>query len=294
VYLVFRLSRFLSQPLWLTVIYCALAPFAVLYLIPLIGLLVGVGNARRSLTSRGSDVRPQPNDVEAGHLEAATRGPAPPDYSQELERAISSVKASLRSSGNDQRPEWSTELERQLGELRRFFARDAIAFCVEKFVAAELDFEGRGDRGLGRLSSEIPRYGAYFRRELRRLAPSARDDLANAIRTQVLTGYLAFLLPRENAVTPSGITDGEALYQQWVPQIYSSALASSIDEKARTLLVGLGSDALNTHMDVLRRYQMTSSVVATNDKAEMMLFYYHVAGFGLRVVELLMARDTRA
>jgi hypothetical protein len=48
-YLVFRLSRFLRQPGWLTAIYCILAPFGVLYLIPLIGLLVGVSKARASL-----------------------------------------------------------------------------------------------------------------------------------------------------------------------------------------------------------------------------------------------------
>ena len=51
VYFVFRLSRVLSQPAWLTIGYCALAPFSVLYLIPCIGLLIGVKNARRALLS---------------------------------------------------------------------------------------------------------------------------------------------------------------------------------------------------------------------------------------------------
>ena len=51
VYLVFRLSRFLRQPVWLTVLYCILAPFPLLYLIPLVGLLIGVKNTRRELAS---------------------------------------------------------------------------------------------------------------------------------------------------------------------------------------------------------------------------------------------------
>lgn len=51
VYLVFRLSRFLRQPVWLTIAYCVLTPFSLLYLIPFVGLLVGIRNARRALVS---------------------------------------------------------------------------------------------------------------------------------------------------------------------------------------------------------------------------------------------------
>jgi hypothetical protein len=49
VYLVFRLSRFLRQPVWLTVVYCVLAPFSLLYLVPFVGLLVALRNARPAL-----------------------------------------------------------------------------------------------------------------------------------------------------------------------------------------------------------------------------------------------------
>lgn len=51
VYLVFRLSRFLRQPVWLTIVYCVRTPFSLLYLIPFIGLLIGVKKARRALAS---------------------------------------------------------------------------------------------------------------------------------------------------------------------------------------------------------------------------------------------------
>ena len=51
VYFVFRLSRFLRQRVWLTVVYCILTPFSIVYLIPFIGLLVGVGRARRDLAA---------------------------------------------------------------------------------------------------------------------------------------------------------------------------------------------------------------------------------------------------
>ena len=49
IYLVFRLSRFLKHPVWLTSIYCILTPFPLLYLIPFIGVLVSVRNKRKLL-----------------------------------------------------------------------------------------------------------------------------------------------------------------------------------------------------------------------------------------------------
>jgi|SaaInlV_200m_DNA_2_1039689.scaffolds.fasta_scaffold32699_3 hypothetical protein len=52
IYLVFRLSRFLENPIWLTIIYCILTPFPLLYLIPFIGVLVGVRNKRKLLNEK--------------------------------------------------------------------------------------------------------------------------------------------------------------------------------------------------------------------------------------------------
>lgn len=49
IYLTFRLSRFLKHPIWLTLLYCLLAPLPLLYLIPLVGLLFSVRNTRKSL-----------------------------------------------------------------------------------------------------------------------------------------------------------------------------------------------------------------------------------------------------
>jgi hypothetical protein len=49
VFLTYHLSRFLGNSTVATVVYCVLAPFAVLYLVPFIGLLVQVGRARTKL-----------------------------------------------------------------------------------------------------------------------------------------------------------------------------------------------------------------------------------------------------
>ena len=48
-YLVYRLSRVLRQPRWMTALYVALAPIAGFEFIPLVGLLVAVRVARGAL-----------------------------------------------------------------------------------------------------------------------------------------------------------------------------------------------------------------------------------------------------
>lgn len=57
VYLVFRFARVLQLPWWLTVVYCVLAPFALLYVIPFIGLLIKAWRVRRTLIGQ-SQVMP--------------------------------------------------------------------------------------------------------------------------------------------------------------------------------------------------------------------------------------------
>jgi len=48
-YVVYRTSKVLRQPLWMTVLYVVLAPFAGFELIPLVGLLIGVRVTRGGL-----------------------------------------------------------------------------------------------------------------------------------------------------------------------------------------------------------------------------------------------------
>jgi hypothetical protein len=48
-YVVYRVSRTLRQPLWMTAVYVVVAPIAGFELIPLVGLLVGVRMARGML-----------------------------------------------------------------------------------------------------------------------------------------------------------------------------------------------------------------------------------------------------
>jgi hypothetical protein len=208
-----------------------------------------------------------------------------------LEKAISSVRTALEVSGQDQRPEWSTELEPQLDEVRRAFSGEAIDYCLDRFIQAELDFESPGQRGLGRISEVVPRYGAHYRKHLRRLDTAQLDAVDALIRTQILSGYLAFVLPRESPVEAADVQNGENLFRQWIPHIYSSSLANAADEESRTLLAVLGSDAMQNHLQFLGKHGMKGGGFLSSDKTELILFHYHLAGFGLRIVERLVGRD---
>lgn len=48
IYFVWRLSRFLEQPVWLTLVYCVLTPFSLLWVIPVGGLVLALRKARIS------------------------------------------------------------------------------------------------------------------------------------------------------------------------------------------------------------------------------------------------------
>lgn len=48
-YLTYRLSRFLGQPVWLTVVWTALSIFSLLYLIPIIALWLAANDKIREL-----------------------------------------------------------------------------------------------------------------------------------------------------------------------------------------------------------------------------------------------------
>ena len=53
-YAVYRVSKVLRQPVWMTALYVVPAPIAGFELIPLVGLLVGVRMARGTLDERPS------------------------------------------------------------------------------------------------------------------------------------------------------------------------------------------------------------------------------------------------
>jgi hypothetical protein len=137
-------------------------------------------------------------------------------YKAELDEAIMSSKASLKEGGHFQESKGQLYLAAQIARVRRTFRGGVIELCVERFIDSALDFRAPGNRGLGRLSEVVPRYGAYFRRYLCSMAVDELAQLRNLIRNPVLTGYLAVaLLNDDEQVTEPKVQQAEEFYSSW-------------------------------------------------------------------------------
>jgi hypothetical protein len=81
---------------------------------------------------------------------------------RDFERTQSVISYTLAST-----PERLHKCEARLRDLRYRLNYDG--FCMNLPVMAELDYHTPGDRGLGRLSTEVPRLGGHCRKSLAQL-----------------------------------------------------------------------------------------------------------------------------
>ena len=115
----------------------------------------------------------------------------------QIEAEFQNVKRAIRdeylSANPDPDDELLADLDEHLEPVGR--ALDAPALvdaysevvpCVEAFVATELDTQTPGDRGLGRVGTHPPRFGAAFRGKL---DDPARQDLASLIERMIFQTY---------------------------------------------------------------------------------------------------------
>jgi hypothetical protein len=98
----------------------------------------------------------------------------------------------------------------------------AVPSLASSFVDYQLDFRTPGDRGLGRISTEIPRLGAYFRKSMSRLSQPELRDLYGIIQDLMLRGYLTRALLLEAPPKQPVLTNALELYETWLAGFYSS------------------------------------------------------------------------
>jgi hypothetical protein len=117
------------------------------------------------------------------------------------------------------------EFSEQLGlwdrELRSRFNVVAVGFCFSKYISSELDCHTPGDRGLGRIATEIPRLRAYFRRPMSRLSLPELRGLYGIIEDLMLRGYLTRAVLFEGPPKQPILTTAPALYEAWLAGFHS-------------------------------------------------------------------------
>jgi len=200
-----------------------------------------------------------------------------------LERADASVSAmheALRDA-----PELSERLGLWDKDLRSRFNAFAVGFCFLKYIDSELDCHTPGDGGPGRISTEIPRLGAYCRKPLSRLSLPERRELYGLIEDLMLRGYLTRALLVEAPPKEPVLTDALDLYERWVAGLHSSN-PSEMDLELRAVLAAVTDSAFAALNGFLGRHGIRGGDVLEEYKTHAFSMYYPVGGFAVRTSEV--------
>jgi len=140
-----------------------------------------------------------------------------------------------------------------LGSLKMAFRPELVGPCIEQFVDAELDYISPGNRGVGRLSTYIPRLGAYYRGAMSQFPEGQKAQLRTLLENVLLAGYITAAGIWEDDISKGCRTDPTELFKVWVSLIYvidathrSNEILALVREFTRTPVRDL-----EQHMDKL-------------------------------------------
>jgi len=184
----------------------------------------------------------------------------------------------------DGQEELLNKIKHKFEQFKKGYDGKRVGYCLEKYINAELDFVTAGNRGIGRLTELIPRFGAYFRKALRNMSEVDLSKLYDIIQDLILRGYLVHVLFVEESVRGSVISSGEDLYEKWIPGIYAED-PSVMGEALRNVLAISTESGYKTLKKFMNSHKMIGGSFFSIDKTDQIVFYYPLAGFGLGVVE---------
>ena len=203
---------------------------------------------------------------------------------EHLEEAFLLIKEELNNETEIDETEIVEQAESNFEQFGNNYNCDVLSYCLEKYINAELDFTTPGNRGIGRVSLIVPRYGAYFRRQLLLMSKDDLIKLYNLIQDIILRGYLAHLLFYEESVKISIVLKGEDLFKKWIPGIYSQDLSKMSDHLQKIMTLCTNS-AFKNLKDFMVLHKIKGGGFLSKDKTNEILCYYPFAGYGLRLVE---------
>lgn len=167
--------------------------------------------------------------------------------------------------------------------FKRLCDFEKIDYCIDKYIATELDYHTNGIRGIGRMNDNIPRFGGYFRRHLSNLPEEITNELGNLFKQSIYIGYLTHVLTFEEKPKTSVTTSGQMLFEKWIPEIYVSNIEKA--PNLRNFIYGSVSETLLTAKTLMKNYKFKGGGLFSEDKTDLILSYYPQSGFGLRARE---------
>ena len=93
-----------------------------------------------------------------------------------------------------------TMLQSKFVNFKIDFDGKRIGYSLNSFIKAELDFQNLGDRGIGRISEQIPRFGGYYRKQLSQINPEKIKELYDLMNKIMLSSYLTGVLMLSESV----------------------------------------------------------------------------------------------
>jgi hypothetical protein len=169
----------------------------------------------------------------------------------------------------------------------------AAKSCLDRFIAAELDYVTAGNRGMGRMSEYWPRFGGKHREKLRTNSTWSVDEFARIFGRHISCGYffveyLIECFSGKNFDRDTRMESASALFDQWIPMIYSPTGPPAFDkameegggEQYYTLKGLWGQSTGNAIHERMRRCTIT-----IGEFEGVLIRQYFDAGIILRVLE---------
>ena len=177
-------------------------------------------------------------------------------------------------------------------QLRPFIRIDNIAYCLDRFIESELDYITEGQRGMGRLSTAIPRLGAYYRNKFVEVSSSSYGNGAVQIPKLELYLLIQDIMLRTYLLAPffGGTVDNEPvivdaieLFEKWLPTIYATEITEP-SASVMELIVGQVVSDLEEFL-VAHKFEKKKFAIEKEYTVSAIIYRYAVAGYTLRLVE---------
>jgi hypothetical protein len=126
-------------------------------------------------------------------------------------------------------------------QKRETWFSDAACECTNRFIRSETDFAASGNKGLGRMTSHVPRLGGWKQKDIRRLSEEHRHHLDSFIAQLILVGHGSYHTQRIVDRDVQGV-EVEHLYSQWIPNIYTGWENYLIPEEVHAVLKRIGRE----------------------------------------------------
>lgn len=153
-----------------------------------------------------------------------------------------------------------------------------LSHCINTFVDSELDFNTNTNRGMGRLTDDLPRLGAYFRKNFSQLTKTELDDLRFMITELIINSYLITCLTHNKEKWGSKPEDD--LCKEWIFNL-SFDWFVNLSESGKMVFLAILDDDLSKIKAYFEKRNIKGGGLFSRDKTDDILIYYIASGICL-------------